>query len=54
MCSNYRAVTDIERLATFFGVDRNDLNVYAAPLPRRVAKPKPPKGQPDPKDAPLP
>lgn len=107
MCSNFRAVTDVERMAKFFSIAPDDvppvpdvpedawpttpapfirlsaegilhidqydgwltckvedastlfrqylgeLHAYAAPLPTRTPKPKRPKGQPDPKDAPL-
>lgn len=43
----------VDDAATFFRQYLGELVTYAAPLPPRVAKPKRPKGQPDPKDAPL-
>lgn len=43
----------VDDAPTFFRQYLDDLHAYAAPLPPRMAKPKRPKGQPDPKDAPL-
>jgi putative SOS response-associated peptidase YedK len=43
----------VEDATTFFRQYLGELNAYAAPLPPRTPKPKRPKGQPDPKDAPL-
>lgn len=43
----------LEEAPTFFQQYIDPLQAYPAPKPARESKPKPPPGQPDPKDAPL-
>ncbi len=44
---------NVEDAPTFLRQYLDDLHAYDSPWPPRVSRPKPPTGQPDPKDAPL-